>query len=76
MPDANEGTQPEQPEERRARRELAGYALAGSTAMFGVAALSRFIRPGGWAIWPALGLLVAAMLCLLEMGRVFDRLGE
>lgn len=40
------------------------YAFAFAGCMFGVAGLAQFIRPGGWAVWVALGLLAVALVLL------------
>lgn len=50
------------------------WAHGFGASMFGVAGLAQFVRPGGWALWPALALLVAALLCWTRVTRLMRQI--
>lgn len=52
---------------------LIAWSVLGAAASFAVAGLTRFIEPGGWAIWPTLGLLLIAMLSLHKISSIIRR---
>ena len=55
------------------RKALWSWCGAGAGSMFIVAALARFIEPGGWVIWPTLGLLLVGFVSLLRMSSIIRR---
>lgn len=55
---------------QRDKRRVQGWTIGFVVCMWAVVGLARYIRPGGWAIWVAVPVLVAAIGCWVMVARV------